>query len=163
MKAKHMFLLFVIFFIAENSFSQLRIAVFPFQNMDGRMELNVWSYHLQDSLYKALKAKDPSGKYFSLVPSDSIEMIIAALNLDPTNPQYMSDMWKAAKMLNIKKIISGNFNIQVDKFLVNAYIYDVRTRLPDLNHQARDIFKIEKELFESVELIVKALFPAFEI
>ena len=137
--------------------AQTRIAVLPFQNMDGKLERNIWCYKLQDSLTNALKAKDPDCKYFKIVPSDSIEQILAGMNLDPNNPQYLSDMWKAVKILNIEKVISGNFNIQADRYLINAYIYEVRTRMAVPDYQARDIFKSEENIMESIPMIVKRI------
>lgn len=140
---------------------QVRIAVFPFQNRDGDMKFNVWCYKLQDSLFKELFTKDPEQKYFILIPADSIEMMLAEMNLDPNNPQYDTDMWTAAEKLNVKKVITGNFNYQAERFLINAFIYDVRMRLPHPTYQARDIFKGEERLFESIPIIVEGLLPAF--
>ncbi|MFP4529197.1 MAG: hypothetical protein ACLFQX_11645 [Candidatus Kapaibacterium sp.] len=142
------------------AFAQTRITVLPFQNMDGKMELNIWSYKLQDSLTKSLHQLDPAEEHFHIIPADSVEMVLAELNLDPTNPQYASDMWKAVRMLNAEKVVTGNFNIRARKFLINAYVYDVRLRLPAQDHQARDIFKKEADIYESIPIIVESLKPA---
>ena len=151
--------IFIIFF-SSNVFNQVRIAVLPFQNMDGKLTLNIYSYKLQDSITKVLLEKDQGEKYYHVVPLDSIESILSELNLDPTNPQYPSDVWKAVKRVNVKYVISGNFNIQAERFLINAYIYEVETKLPDLDHQARDIFKSEERIFEAVKIIIKNILPA---
>ena len=140
-------------------FSQTRIAILPFQNMDGNQKLNIISYHLQDSLLKALKALDPGEASYHIVPPDSIEMILSEMNLDPINPQYPTDMWKAVKNVNVSKVVTGNFNIQANRFLINAYIYDVVTKLPDIDYQARDIFKSEERVLEAVKIIVNRLKP----
>ena len=156
------FLLFALIFnlaIVFNLHSQTRIAVLPFQNQEGKIDLNVWSYQLQDSLQKALLALDADQKYFQLVPGDSIENLLAELNLDPTNPQYPSDMWKAVSSLNVEKVVSGNFYIRAEKLLINAYVYDVRTKLPDPKHQAKNIFKDVNDGLSAIEIIVHKLKP----
>jgi TolB-like protein len=140
--------------------AQTRIAVLPFQNMDGKMEMNIWSYKLQDSLKKALNQLDPQSEHFYIVPTDSVELILADLNLDPTNPQYPSDMWKAVDMLGAEQVVTGNFNIRAGKFLINAYVYNVKIKLPHPHHQARDIFKAEDEIYESIPMMVESLKPA---
>jgi TolB-like protein len=142
-----------------SAFAQTRIAVLPFQNQEGKIDLNVWSYQLQDSLQKALLALDTKQEYFQLVPADSIENLLAELNLDPTNPQYPSDMWKAVASLNVEKVVSGNFYIRAGKLLINAYIYDVRTKLPDSKYQAKNIFKDVEEGMSAIEIIVAKLKP----
>lgn len=141
------------------SFGQVKIAVLPFQNMDGLLNYNIYSYKLQDSLFKALKNLDSTGQYFQLVPLEDIETVLSDLNLDPTNPQYPTDMWKAVETLGVKKVITGNFNVEAKRFLINAYIYDVETKLPNLKHQARNIFKKEKDILKAVRIIVKRLKP----
>lgn len=149
-------------FATANIIAQTRIAVLPFQNKDGLMDLNVWSYKLQDSLYKSLKEQDPAQENFVVVPADSIEAVLSSMNLDPNNPQYLSDMWKAVISLNIQKVITGNFNIQAEKFLINAYIYDVVTKMPNPRFQARDIFKSQAEIMESIGIITRRLMPGLK-
>lgn len=139
--------------------SQMRVAVLPFQNQEGKIDLNIWSYQLQDSLQKALLAIDTEQEHFQLVPADSIENLLAELNLDPTNPQYPSDMWKAVASLNVEKVLSGNFYIRAGKLLINAYIYDVRTKLPDNKYQAKNIFKDIEDGMSAVEIILAKLKP----
>lgn len=94
------------------------------------------------------------------MPQDSVEAILASLNLDPMNPQYQSDMWKAVDALNVDRVIIGNFNIQAGKFLINAYIYDPTIKLPDPRYQAKDIFKSEDKIYECIPIITKRLRPA---
>lgn len=148
-----------VFFSCNFLFSQTRIAILPFQNMDGNLKLNIVSYKLQDSLLKALIALDPGEANYHIVPPDSIEMILAEMNLDPTNPQYPTDIWKAVKKMNATKVVTGNFNIQAERFLINAYIYDVATKLPDLDFAARDIFKSEEKVLDAVKIIVNRVKP----
>jgi hypothetical protein len=139
--------------------TQTRYAVLPFQNMEGKIDLNIWCYQLQDSLQKALMTLDPEQLHFQIVPVDSVEDMLAELNLDPTNPQYPTDMWKAVKMLNVEKVISGNFYFRADKLLINAYVYDVRTKMADPRYQAKNIFKPEEEGLSAINVIVKRLEP----
>ncbi|TNE32426.1 hypothetical protein EP342_05040 [bacterium] len=143
-------------------YSQTRIAVLPFQNMDGNIDYNILCYDLQESLTNSLIESDGSGKDFYIVPADSVESVLSELNLDPSNPQYKSDLWKAVQMLNIKKVVVGNFNKESDKFLINAYIYDVKMRLAFPNNQAKDIFKTREQIMEAIPEIVTAILPGLK-
>jgi hypothetical protein len=144
---------------AITSSSQTRYAVLPFQNGEGKIDLNVWCYSLQDSVQKLVATLDPEQKYFQIVPADSVEELLAELNLDPTNPQYPTDMWKAVKSLNVEKVITGNFYYRAEKLLINAYVYDVRTKLADPRHQAKNIFKDINDGLSAVPIIVNSLKP----
>lgn len=157
---KLLFTLALVVFISSLAISQTRIVVLPFANMDGNIKLNIYSYKLQDSLFKALQQVDPDGKNFQLVPLDSVEIVLADLNLDPNNPQYQTDLWKAVKLLKVQKVVSGNFNLQAERFLINGYIIDVETKLYDKANQARDIFKKEERILEAVPTIIKRISPA---
>jgi TolB-like protein len=142
--------------------SQTRIAVLPFQNMDGDLTLNLWCYELQDSLTNALLAQDPEENFYRVVPSDSVETLLTEFNIDPNNPQYQSDVWKTIKLLNVKKVVTGNFNIQYNNILINAYIYNVRTRMADPEFQARDIFLEKPDYMKSINIILPQLVPGLK-
>jgi hypothetical protein len=152
------FILFFLF-LPVLIFAQIRVAVLPFQNMDGDLTLNVLSYKLQDSVANLLRQYDSTQKHFVIIPSDSIDLLVSQFNLDPTNPQYPTDMWKAVKLLNANAVISGTFNRKAERILINAYIYDVNTKLAYPDYQARDIFKPEDKVMEAVPIIVKKLLP----
>ncbi len=168
MKTNNVFksILLTIFILVNMAYSQpsgqIRVAVLPFENADGRMEYNIWSYQLQDSIAKYLISKDPNEFNYRIVPIDSIEVLLAELNINPYNPQYASDMWKVVEKLNCQKVISGNFNIQHKKFLINAYIYIPELKLPDPRYQVKDIFKdiTDEDIYSAAELIGKRLRPA---
>lgn len=147
--------------ISSAAYSQTRIAFLPFTNMDGDAKYNIWCYNLQDSLAKEMALKDGDGKMYSIVPMDSVEAVLAEMNLDPANPQYLSDLWLAVEKLNVKHVITGNFKIKAKRFLINAYIYDVATKLPNNEFFARDIFKPEEKLYESVPIIARSLAPYY--
>lgn len=151
-----------IFLFSSFLFAQTRVACLPFQNMDGLVRLNILSYNLQDSVSSALKLIDPEEKYYRIVPKDSIEQLLAEFNLDPTSPQYPSDLWKAVRKLNVEKVVMGNFNMQAERILINAYVYNARTKLADPTFQARDIFKAEDKVLESVNTIMKRILPALK-
>lgn len=154
---KFFFFCLILTSLTQISIAKTRIVVLPFQNMDGRLELNVVSYQLSDSLNLKLLEDEELAGIIEIVPLDSVEMIMADMNLDPTNPQYPSDMWKAIALLNVSKVVTGNFNVQAERFLINAYIYDVATKLPDPDYQVRDIFKKREKLFESVNIISRRI------
>ena len=139
-------------------FSQDKVVVLPFINSDGKLEKQNICYELQDSLYKSLELLE--NKNFELIPIMDVETALADLNIDPSNPQYKSDMWKACKILNVNKVVTVNFNFEAGKFLVNAYIYDVRMKMPNPKYQAKDIFKTNEAYMSSIPEILDALKPA---
>lgn len=151
--------LFVTF--GSSLFAQSRVAILPFRNMDGNMQFNKYNYSLQEELYKAFSEKDKDAKKMYIVPADTIEAALAGINLDPNNPQYQSDVWKVLESLNIKEAILATFNIQAERFLINCFIYDVKTKLPYLEFQAKDIFKSEKNVSDCIPVIVKRLYPYY--
>jgi len=142
-------------------YSQTRIAVIPFNNMDGNVQYNEWCYNLQDSLMKELMKYDVDGKFFHIVPIDSVEAVLAEINMNPDNPQYESDLWQAIAKLNVRDVITGNFKIQAKRFLINAYIYDVGTKLPKPEYQVRDIFKKEDKIYEAIPIIARTMVRAY--
>ncbi len=144
-------------FAISGLYSQTRIALMPFENMDGNLELNVWCWDLKDSLETALRELDPNSEHFYIVPQDSIDMAVAELNLDPENPQYKTDMLQALRNLKVKFVVSGNFLLENEKFLINGYIFNLRARMRDPLNQARDIFKSEDQVFEAIPLIVEGI------
>ncbi len=158
-------ILLAIIVILAGAFSaaaQTRVAVLPFRNMVHDIRYNTWSMELADSLYKALSATEGAGRDFVLVPPDSIEMAIAELNLDPTNPQYESDMWKAVRSLNVAKAVQGNFQLRDDRVLINCYIYDMSSMLADQTNQAKDLYKSTTTYLETIRVIVKRIYPGLK-
>lgn len=145
-----------------SALAQQRVAVLPFRNMDRDIQYNAWSVQLADSVYKALRLHEGCGKDFVLIEPDSIEMAIAALNLDPTNPQYESDMWKAVRTLGATKAVQGNFQLRGDRVLINCYIYDMTSMLPDGTNQAKDLYKSTTTFLETVRPIVKRIAPGLK-
>ncbi|MBC8124569.1 MAG: hypothetical protein H7X70_02440, partial [Candidatus Kapabacteria bacterium] len=89
-------------------------------------------------------------------------LAIAELNLDPTNPQYESDMWKAIRMLNVTKAVQGNFQLRDERVLINCYVYDMSTMLSDNTHQAKDLFKSKTTYLETIRPIVKRIYPGLK-
>ncbi len=150
----------LIFITVSFAYSKDRIVVLPFSNLDGKLDYQIYCYDLQDSLYKMLENWEQDA--FELVSIEEIESVVAELNIDPSNPQYQSDVWKACKLLKANKVITGNFNYEAGKFLINAYIYDVRMKLPNPKYQAKDIFKGEEEILGAIQEIYDALIPAYQ-
>jgi hypothetical protein len=140
--------------------AQKRVVVIPFRNMDGLIDLNVWRYELSDSLRLALIDKDPEGKLYHIVDPDSVEMAISEFNLDPTNVQYESDVWRAVELLNADYCIQGNFVVRSGRVLLNAYVYSVEYKMADPEHQAKDIFRKPDDVLSAVALMAKKLYPA---
>ncbi|MCS7170498.1 MAG: hypothetical protein NZ949_07740, partial [Candidatus Kapabacteria bacterium] len=94
---------------------------------------------------------------YRIIPRDSLELILGQLNLDPTTPQYDSDIWKAAQLLRAEKVVTGNFNLLPGKILVNAYLYDVRTKREEAG--ARNLYRPENKADELPPVIVRRLLP----
>jgi len=155
------FVITVMMLSANILVAQERIAVLPFRNMDGLLSLTPLCSQLADTVAVELAKTDPQEKFIHVVPSDSVNEVLASLNLDPQNPQYDSDMWKAVAMLNIRRVVSGGFNLQGDKLLVNVYIYEVTTKLPDAVNQAKNLFKPKDQIMEIIPKIIKKISPAF--
>jgi TolB-like protein len=155
-------LLFCFIVFSSALTAQIRVAVLPFENADGKMDYNVWSYKLQDSLAKSLQERDTKEEFYRVVPIDSIEALLAEMNIDPANPQYASDMWKVVEKLNCQRVITGNFNVQGGKFLLNAYIYIPEMKLADPRYQVKDVFKDMDKFYEAVPIMCRKLCPGLK-
>ena len=152
--------LVVVFGALASASAQTRVAVLPFRNTHGSMEYNERSYQLADSINHALAViaqQDPS---FVIVPPDSVNEVLSGLNLDPTNPQYESDVWRAVEALHVDRVVTGTFNIKYGKIIMNTSVYDVRTKLADQSHESKSVYKAYDKTFEAIPTIVKAILPA---
>lgn len=146
--------------VTTDALAQIRVVVLPFRNMDGEISLNTWSYELADSLRSSILAKDPAQTTFMLVDQDSVEMAISELNLDPSNVQYESDVWRAMEKLNVDRVVQGNFFRRGERVLMNAYVYDVEFKMADPEFQAKDIYKTATTYLDAVSTMTKKLYPA---
>ncbi|MBX3045334.1 MAG: hypothetical protein KIT33_12345 [Candidatus Kapabacteria bacterium] len=152
-------IILVSFAFVYTSSAQNRIAVLPFQNMDGKFDYNEWCFTLQDSLTNALIGADPEELSYRIVPADSVEAALADLNLDPANPQYFTDMWKAIGKLNVKKVVCGSFIIEGGSILIKAAVYDVKLKLPHPKYQATNIFRDLDKAFDAIDEILNVVRP----
>lgn len=141
---------------------QVRVAVLPIKNLDGNMQLLTYSYSIADSLRALLSAHPEHGKQFSMIPADTMEQALAEFNLDPTSPQFESDLWRGIAKLNCKYAITGSFEITGGRMVLNLYVYDVATKLADQTHAARNLFKAPDKIFEVLPIAVKKLVPALK-
>jgi len=139
--------------------AQLRVVVLPFRNMDGKIDYNLWQYELADSLRNTLLEMDPNEEQYHIVDPDSVEMAIAEFNLDPTNAQYESDVWRAVDLIGADKVVQGNFFLRGDRVLMNAYVYDVEFKMADQVNQAKDIYKSPTTYLSAVKKMAKLLYP----
>ncbi len=142
------------------SIAQVKIAVLPFKNKGGNLEYLQMSYGLSDSLSVMFSEMEMADGY-ELVPVEEVEFVLADLNLDPNNDQYESDMWKAVEILGVDKVVTGVFNVKYDKVFINAYIYDVETKLPDAKFKAENVYKRMESYLSAVKIIAKRLIKAF--
>ena len=140
------------------SFSQTIIAVLPFRNMDGNINLDMYSSKLSDSLYKEIE-KISSELGIKLIANEQVESAINSLKEGEAHPNYEATMWKAAELLGTHKVVSGTFNMQNDRLLVNAYIYDSKLRMQDPQNKAINLFKAPSAVFEVIPIIVRKLKP----
>ncbi len=142
--------------------AQARLVILPFRNTDGLIDYNLWQYELADSLRVVLTEMDPEEQYYHIVDPDSVEMAIAEFNLDPTNAQYESDVWRAVELIRADKVIQGNFFLQGERVLMNAYIYTVEYKMANQQHRAKDIVRTPTTYLSAVKLIAKKLFPGLQ-
>jgi hypothetical protein len=139
--------------------SQSRVAVLPIRNMDGNLNLNSYCYSIADSLRSSLMLADAHGKSYTIVPADSVEAVLAELNVDPNNPQYESDLWKSVALLHCDYAITGSFNTNAGRMLVNVYTYSVETKLPNTTHAAVNIFKAPEKILSMIPVMRDKLLP----
>lgn len=144
---------------AAEALSQSRVAVLPFRNTHGDMKFNERCYDLADSVQASLLNAEGSGTAFVVVPSDSVDLVLASLNLDPSNPQYESDVWRAVEQLKVDKVVTGNFDVRYEKILINAYVYSVSSKMADQTNKAVDLYKPYDQALSLVRIIVKRLLP----
>lgn len=97
-----------------------------------------------------------------MVSVNEVEDALAELNIDPTSPEYKSDMWIACKKLGVSLVVTGDYNFEADRYLINAYIYNVKFKLALPDPQAVNIFKSEEAIFESVEIMANTLVPGIK-
>lgn len=154
--------IFFIIIFSVSLFAKDKVAILPFINADGDLTRQIVSYDLQDSLYKAFLEANPENEYFELISIADVENTLAELNIDPTNPEYESDMWKACKMLGAKYVITGNYNFESNRYLIDAFIYLVKLKMPLPKPKAENIFKSEEEVLGAIPEIVEALMPHFK-
>lgn len=148
-------------FFSVTLFSQTKIAILPFSNLDGNGDYNKYCYELQDSLTKAFQEVDAEKKFIDVLSSEEVDNAMSDMNLDANSPNFDGDKWKVLEILKCDRVISGSFKVVGERFIINAYIYYPETRISDQTYQAKDIFKKEEKLLESVSVIVKRLSKAF--
>jgi TolB-like protein len=158
MRIRHV-LLAVLLLVGSDLCAQVRVVVLPFRNMSHDIKYNSWNYQFGDSLRAALVEADPEAREYVIVPSDSVELALADLNLDPNNPQYESDMWKAVRNLGARKAVQGNFQLRGERVLINCYVYDMESMMADATNQAKDIYKSPTTFLEAIRPIVKRIRP----
>lgn len=139
--------------------TQKRVVVLPFQNMDGDINYNLWKYELADSLRTLLYEMDADEQFYHLVDPDSVEMAIGEFNLDPTNAQYESDVWRAVETLNATHVVQGNFFLRGERVLMNCYLYDVEFKIADRKNQAKNIYKKPDTYIAAVPKMAKKVYP----
>lgn len=140
--------------------AQTRIAVLPFRNTNGAAEYNERCYQLADSIASDLSKIAEETPTFLIVPSDSVMEILSTLNLDPVNPQYESDMWRAVEQLAVDAVVTGTFNVKYNKIFINASVYNVQNKLADNTNVARSVYKPLDKMFEAIPVIISKILPA---
>jgi len=156
MKKLLLFVVVIIISTFELS-AQDRVIVLPFYNMDGREELNQYCFMMRDSLIKEFKSGDPEEFNYRIIPSDSVELMIKALALDPNSASYKDDLWGVIEKLNCQRVVIGELQQQGDKFVINVTLYNVEMRLPNNTHQVRNLFATPDNLNLKIPLIAKKL------
>ncbi|GAB5466104.1 MAG: hypothetical protein Kapaf2KO_15400 [Candidatus Kapaibacteriales bacterium] len=153
-------LLLILFSLFGFINAQTKVTVLPFSNVSGEIERNIIAYDLQETIYALLE--NQVGEEVELVPLEEVEFELSELNLDPSNPQYESDLWKAIANLGVKKVLLGSYDHDNGKYLVNAYVYDSRMKLPHPKYQSKDHFIEIDKVTELSSKIVEDLLPAID-
>ena len=141
--------------------SQTKIAILPFSNLDGNADYNKYCYEIQDSLTKAFLNVDAEKKIIDVLSLEEVDNAMSDMNLDANAPNFDGEKWRVLEILQCDRVISGTFRVVGERFVVNAYIYYPATRVSDLVHQAKDIFKREDKILEVVPVITRRLSKAF--
>ncbi len=149
--------LFLITIYAIPVHAQIRVAVMPFQNMDGDNAFDHWGTDIRDSLQTEIVAGDPEEYNYRVIPIDSVQIVLQQLNYDPEDPNHMTTMWKAMEILKVERVITGNFNVQAGKLLINAYVYYTDLKLAHPKYQVKNLFKSEDKVLTVIPLIHKKL------
>ncbi len=149
--------LFLITLYAIPAHAQIRVAVIPFQNMDGDNAFDHWCSEICDSLHTEIVAGDPEEYNYRVVPIDSVKIVLEELNYDPEDPNAMTTMWKAMEKLNVERVVTGNFNVQAGKLLINAYVYYTDLKLAHPKYQVKNLFKSEDQVLSVIPIIHKKL------
>ncbi|GIV54441.1 MAG: hypothetical protein KatS3mg039_0959 [Candidatus Kapaibacterium sp.] len=142
--------------------AQVRVAVLPIKNLDGNMQLLTYSYAIADSLRALLMRHPDHGTKFVVIPADTMEQALAEFNLDPSSPQFESDLWRGIAKLNCQYAITGSFEITGGRMVLNLYAYDVATKLADQTNTARNLFKAPENIFDVLPAAVRKLVPALK-
>lgn len=137
--------------------AQIRIAVMPFQNMDGNSAFDHWCTDIRDSLQTEIMSGDPEEYNYRVIPIDSVQIVLQELNYDPEDPNAMTTMWKAMEILKVERVVSGNFNVQAGKLLINAYVYYTDLKLAHPKYQVKNLFKSEEQVLSVIPIIHKKL------
>lgn len=154
--------LLTLFAVTVATMAQVRVAVLPVKNSTGNLKLLSYSYAIADTLRTLLAAHPDNGKTFFVIPADSIEQALAEFSVDPSSPQYESDLWRAIARLQCKYAITGSFDVTGERMVLNLYVYDVATKLADQTHAARNLFRAPEKIFEVLPRAVKQLVPALK-
>ncbi len=137
--------------------AQVRIAVLPFQNLHGLVDYNELCYTLADSLAKALQQEQ--NQHFVVIHPDTVDLAVLEVNLNPDNPQFLSDRWIVAAKLGADKVITGTLNVRYGKVFVNVYVYDMKTKKAEF--QLRNLYRSQKQYLALVGRIVPKLVKYF--
>ncbi len=151
--------IFLIFNVAL--FSQIKIAILPFSNLDGNSDYNKYCYEIQDSLTKAFLEVDIEKKFIDVLSLEEVDNAMSDMNLDANAPNFDGQKWNVLEILKCDRVISGTFRVVGERFVINSYIYYPETRISDQTHQAKDIFKKEEKILEAIPVIVRKLSKAF--
>jgi len=96
---------------------------------------------------------------FTVIHPDTVDLAVLEVNLNPDNPQFLSDRWIVAAKLGADKVITGTLNVRYGKVFVNVYVYDIETKKAVL--QLRNLYRSQEQYLELVERILPKLVKYF--
>ncbi len=128
-----------------------RIAVLPLQNLHGLIDYNALCYEFADSLAKALRKQ--SSRQFTVIHPDTVDLAVLQVNLNPDNPQFLSDRWIVAAKLGADKVVTGTLNVRYGKVFINIAVYDIRTKRAEF--QLRNLYRSQKQYLQLVNQVAQ--------
>jgi len=136
---------------------RLRVAVLPFKNNSGDMDLDYISRVISSNLTTDLM----QSKYISVADESQVYGILTRLKLEDPANLTQDNLREIARETNVTHILKGNYVKLGDKFRVDAQLQDAGT-LEFVTAEREDGMG-EEALFSMVDSLTKKIKPHFNL